>query len=298
MKPLQVFTHTHTHTHTHTGHLLNKKRVILLNNKLSENNKLYYKNNNKIYLNKSAGITIISLIVTIIVLLILAGISIATLTSDNGIIKQSKSAKEKTEISEEKEAIQKAVIGAIGTNKRGNLEESELQKQLDKEFGTDKTTLLDAGEEFDISIKNTNRYYILDKDGNIIDSCEIIKDIYPGDITRGKDGEILDGSEEHPYEIWCIEDLIAFSNIVNATGIKYVDNKPVEITRTDAFGEKYVKLMKNLNFKSKFSYADSERTDFGNLNGIDNDGDKLINEMKTGTGFPPIGRNYTNVYRI
>ena len=291
MKPLQEYTHTHTHTHTHTGHLLNKKRVILLNNKLSENN-------NKIYLNKSAGITIISLIVTIIVLLILAGISIATLTSDNGIIKQSKSAKEKTEISEEKEAIQKAVIGAIGTNKRGNLEESELEKQLDKEFGTDKTTLLDAGEEFDISIKNTNRYYILDKDGNITDSCEIIKDIYPGDITRGKDGEILDGSEEHPYEIWCIEDLIALSNIVNATGIKYVDNKPVELTRTDAFTGKYVKLMRNLNFKSKFSYADSERTDFGNLNGIDNDGDKLINEMKTGTGFPPIGRNYTMVYRF
>ena len=82
----------YTHTHTHTGHLLNKKRAILLNN-------------NKIYLNKSAGITIISLIVTIIVLLILAGISIATLTSDNGIIKQSKSAKEKKEISEEKETI-------------------------------------------------------------------------------------------------------------------------------------------------------------------------------------------------
>ena len=265
---------------------------------MSENNKLYYTNNNKIYLNKSTGITIISLIVTIIVLLILAGISIATLTSDNGIIKQSKSAKEKTEISEEKETIQKAVIGAIGTNKRGNLEESELQKQLDKEFGTDKTTLLDAGKEFEISIKNTNRYYIVDKDGNITDLCEIIKDTYPGDITRGKDGEILDGSEEHPYEIWCIEDLIALSNIVNATGIKYVDNKPVELTRTDAFGGKYVKLMRNLNFKSKFSYADSERTDFGNLNGIDNDGDKLINEMKTGTGFPPIGRNYTMVYRV
>ena len=56
--------------------------------------------------------------------------------------------------------------------------------------------------------------------------------------------------------------------------------------------------MRNLNFKSKFSYADSERTDFGNLNGIDNDGDKLINEMKTGTGFPPIGLNYRNVYRV
>ena len=43
------------------------------------------------------GITLISLVVTIIVLLILAGVTIATLTGDNGILTRAKEAKEKTE---------------------------------------------------------------------------------------------------------------------------------------------------------------------------------------------------------
>ena len=43
------------------------------------------------------GITLISLIVTIVVLLILAGVTIVTLTGDNGIITRAQEAKEKTE---------------------------------------------------------------------------------------------------------------------------------------------------------------------------------------------------------
>ena len=44
------------------------------------------------------GITLIALVITIIVLLILAGVSIATLTGDNGILTQAAKAKEKTQI--------------------------------------------------------------------------------------------------------------------------------------------------------------------------------------------------------
>ena len=43
------------------------------------------------------GITLISLVVTIIILLILSGISIAMLTGENGILTQAKRAKEETE---------------------------------------------------------------------------------------------------------------------------------------------------------------------------------------------------------
>ena len=47
-------------------------------------------------INKQKGITLIALVVTIIVLLILAGISIATLTGENGLITKTNTAKEKT----------------------------------------------------------------------------------------------------------------------------------------------------------------------------------------------------------
>ena len=46
--------------------------------------------------NKNRGITLIALVVTIIVLLILAGISIAMLTEQNGILNRASEAKEKT----------------------------------------------------------------------------------------------------------------------------------------------------------------------------------------------------------
>lgn len=45
---------------------------------------------------KSEGITLIALVITIIVLLILAGISIATLTGDNGVLKKANTAGEDT----------------------------------------------------------------------------------------------------------------------------------------------------------------------------------------------------------
>ncbi len=51
----------------------------------------------------SKGITLIALVITIIVLLILAGVSISMLTGDNGIITQAKKAKEKTEEAKIKE---------------------------------------------------------------------------------------------------------------------------------------------------------------------------------------------------
>jgi len=53
----------------------------------------------------SNGITLVALIVTIIVLLILAGISIATLTGENGTVNNAQKAKFKTNVAKYKEQI-------------------------------------------------------------------------------------------------------------------------------------------------------------------------------------------------
>ena len=62
---------------------------------------------------KQAGITLIALIVTIVILLILAGITIGILTGENGLIKQSQNAKIQTEIAEEKEVLNTATVKAM-----------------------------------------------------------------------------------------------------------------------------------------------------------------------------------------
>ena len=52
---------------------------------------------------REKGITLIALVITIIILLILAGVSIAMLTGDNGILTQANNAKERTEEAEKEE---------------------------------------------------------------------------------------------------------------------------------------------------------------------------------------------------
>ena len=53
-------------------------------------------------MNKNKGITLIALVITIIILIILAGISVATLTGDNGLFSRAKQAKHETENAQEK----------------------------------------------------------------------------------------------------------------------------------------------------------------------------------------------------
>ena len=66
------------------------------------------------------GITLIALVITIIVLLILAGVSIAMLTGENGILSQAQKAGEQTDIGQEKEAIALAYNGAKAENNGGD----------------------------------------------------------------------------------------------------------------------------------------------------------------------------------
>ena len=62
------------------------------------------------------GITLIALVITIIVLLILAGVSIAMLTGDNGILKQAGNARDNTVTGEVEEACKLAVANLIAEN--------------------------------------------------------------------------------------------------------------------------------------------------------------------------------------
>ncbi len=65
---------------------------------------------------KERGITLIALVVTIVVLLILAGVSISMLTGENGIIKQAQNSKDATEQARVEELVDLAVSSLIGEN--------------------------------------------------------------------------------------------------------------------------------------------------------------------------------------
>ena len=67
-------------------------------------------------------------ILNIIVLLILAGVTIATLTGDNGILKQAGKAKDKTTEAESIERVQVEVAGSYGLD--GTIDKDQLNKNL------------------------------------------------------------------------------------------------------------------------------------------------------------------------
>lgn len=197
-------------------------------------------------------------------------------------------AKEQTEIAEEKELLDTAIVKAMEKDRFGEITKEELQKQVDNMAGENKVTIGTVGKGLGALFIESNRYYEIDADGNLSDYQIASYDPNPGDITKDIDGNTLDGSIEKPFEINCIEDLVAFSNMTNGTGIKIEDGKAVEITSSNDFKEKYVVLKRTLNFESFISYANSRRTDFGDINGNTEDGNTLITEMTTGTGFRPV----------
>ena len=93
---------------------------------------------------KQTGITLIALVITIIVLLILAGVSIATLTGNNGILTQANTAKESNNSATAKEKVQLEAAGSFDntgafnkesfkTNLKNNLklEDSDIIENAD-----------------------------------------------------------------------------------------------------------------------------------------------------------------------
>ena len=222
---------------------------------------------------KEKGITLIALIVTIVILLILAGISIGTLTGDNGIIKQAQTAKTETERSDIEEKINVIVID--------NSKERDINK--DKLINDFENKLPDGKEIVD----SDNLIYIIypeysfevDIDSGEVKETEIekVEDDTPWELAGN-------GTEEDPYLIESIEDLVAFSNSVN---------------NGNTYSSKYVKLTTDLDFNLPFSYDNPKTKVSEKTNRIieeDSNGTELKEFLISGTGFNPIG-NESKAFR-
>ena len=128
---------------------------------------------------KNSGITLIALVITIIVLLILAGISISMVVVKNGVIEKSMNAKEKSIYADAKERVLMEVEGSYDKTGKINLEDlnKNLRENLDKvelkgEDGT-YSVLTDSNKIENLpSIVKYNGYDV-EIDGYIDDSTQI-----------------------------------------------------------------------------------------------------------------------------
>ena len=162
---------------------------------------------------KQKGITIIALVITIVVLLILAGVTINLVLGNNGIIIKAQEATEEYMIAKEKEIIGFAQNEAkLDKDNPGSFNISIFEESVKKQAGEENVKIDSSDNIIEVLFKNTKRYYDLDKEGNIEGPEIFVVEEYAGDITKG--GK-LNGSVENPYEINCIEDLVAFSIMSN-----------------------------------------------------------------------------------
>ena len=233
------------------------------------------------------GITLIALVVTIAVILILAGITVGMVTSDNGVLKETKNAKTLAEIDNEKSIVERAKMLTMMRSKNGSITYEVFEPALKEEAGKMPTEVSDAVGTIEVLFTDSNRYYEIDEDGNVSEPQEVVKEKYAGDITKG--GK-CDGSVEKPYEINCIEDLVGLSIMTNG------GNTELNIGKSTLY-KKQVVLMRSLNFNSKFSYNDSTTTKFGDLNqdGIVEDiRTELTKTEENCVGFTPIGKDHND----
>ena len=135
------------------------------------------------FLKASNGITLIALVITIIVLLILAGISISMLSGDNGILQKATDAKTNTERQSIIEQARIDVLGYQAENKGGDLDKTQLKSVLDTYF----KSVPDLSDMSDAEIKE-KQLETLPKYGI---HTITVSEIYNGNITGSSNAKAV-----------------------------------------------------------------------------------------------------------
>ena len=154
------------------------------------------------------GITLIALVVTIIILIILAGISISMLTSQNGILTRTIEAKEKTELANEKEVIEQKII------------QFQMEEKIDSHVEPIGTRLqektIENGNKWNvIYLKNKNQiygtgWYYLKKNTEVLDYGKIKNDW----ILNYSTGEIIELNENDFTNLQYGDSLAVTDNLI------------------------------------------------------------------------------------
>ena len=180
---------------------------------------------------KQNGITLIALIITIIVMLILTGVTLSITLGDNGLVNKAKEATTQTQFAMDRELLLSAVVGAMGNDGKVNLSAINLPEGF---TGSNGTYTSKNGNTFSVSengeilytgetgsgngteIENVDligKYYLIPNDDSFY--LEIIND---NTMIMAEGGEYLNAQIAIDYNnktvtmIWEVE---VFDNKIN-----------------------------------------------------------------------------------
>lgn len=120
----------------------------------------------KTKLHEERAITLIALIITIIVILILAGLTISTLSGENGLLNKTVTTNDKTTIGMEKEQISLAYLNCQVDNQPGQ-KVTAVQLQNELLINGNDATVTSESTNLIVKFNNTQNKYIVDENGNI-----------------------------------------------------------------------------------------------------------------------------------
>ena len=171
-------------------------------------------------LKNNKGITLIALVVTIIVLLILAGVSINMLTGQNGILNRASEAKEKTENAQTEELVELGVMSSIGTD--GLIDLNKLKTEIESQGGRV------TGTTFPVTATIGNSSYQIDQKGNITEASTTPQISYT--VTNTDGTEITDTANSNLPESAKLNVTITNISELTVTSIKIKKSSGTEIT--------------------------------------------------------------------
>ena len=202
------------------------------------------------------GITLIALVITIIVLLILAGVSIAMLTGDNGILTQATNAKEQTEISSEKEAIQLTMINKqVSNDSKYNIGKELNDKTLENSNIWDVIVINETQDKYGTGW----RYITKDTDVENYGKTKY------GWLVNNDTGEIIQLEEGKYTEISYSDELAVTDGLIFNVDSNNMDNNDLstwgEGVSLHGFDDNTEEITnKGLNFDGKNDYVEFKST--------------------------------------
>ena len=131
------------------------------------------------------GVTLIALVVTIVVLLILAGVAISMLSGDDGIIINAQKANEENDKGREKEIVTLAVGSALSSDEGYTIERDNLNSALANHIGTEGVdyTLSDT-EPYIVKYLDSGRSYVIDEKGKVSEYVDISEYVEVGQYVN------------------------------------------------------------------------------------------------------------------
>ena len=150
---------------------------------------------------KENGMSLIALVVTIIVLILLAGVTISNIRNDSGLFNKSLEARDEKIASEENEAIQWAAAQAVAddSNKTGQIiDKGQIAEKLDKYIGNQNEDMeyqiFGPEEDYKGTMIISDTYVVeFSKSGNsyIIDGSGNVRRDETGDKVASRDGVLI-----------------------------------------------------------------------------------------------------------